>query len=101
MPSLNMLFYYTPNPLKSHGYILLIPFERMYFYEKCRMLAGRHVDTTKPKNKFCTFAHFTPYSTQPAMLHARRSLLRAPGGHPKSPTCGHLKIPHPTVVFKA
>jgi len=23
-----------------------------------------------------------------------------PGGHPKSPTCGHLKIPHPIVVFK-
>ncbi|MDP2853842.1 MAG: hypothetical protein Q8O28_06315 [Smithellaceae bacterium] len=24
----------------------------------------------------------------------------APGGHPKSPTCGHLKIPHPTAAFK-
>ena len=24
-----------------------------------------------------------------------------PGGHPKSPTCGHLKIPHPTVAFQA
>ncbi len=24
-----------------------------------------------------------------------------PGGHPKSPTCGHLKIPHPGGVFKA
>jgi hypothetical protein len=24
-----------------------------------------------------------------------------PGGHPKSPTCGHLKIPHPAAVFKA
>ena len=23
-----------------------------------------------------------------------------PGGHPKSPTCGHLKIPHPTAVFR-
>ena len=22
-----------------------------------------------------------------------------PGGHPKSPTCGHLKIPHPLVDF--
>jgi hypothetical protein len=28
-------------------------------------------------------------------------LILNPGGHPKSPTCGHLKIPHPTVVFKA
>jgi len=23
-----------------------------------------------------------------------------PGGHPKSPTCGHLKIPHPEGAFK-
>ena len=23
-----------------------------------------------------------------------------PGGHPKSPTCGHLKIPHPTAACK-
>jgi len=23
-----------------------------------------------------------------------------PGGHPKSPTCGHLKIPHPAAAFK-
>jgi len=23
-----------------------------------------------------------------------------PGGHPKSPTCGHLKIPHPEAVFR-
>ena len=26
--------------------------------------------------------------------------LENPGGHPKSPTCGHLKIPHPPGVFK-
>jgi hypothetical protein len=25
----------------------------------------------------------------------------SPGGHPKSPTCGHLKIPHPPVDFSA
>ena len=23
-----------------------------------------------------------------------------PGGHPKSPTCGHLKIPHPAAAFR-
>jgi len=26
--------------------------------------------------------------------------LLIPGGHSKSPTCGHLKIPHPSVTFK-
>ena len=24
--------------------------------------------------------------------------LDAPGGHPKSPTCGHPKIPHPELT---
>ena len=27
--------------------------------------------------------------------------VHPPGGHPKSPTCGHLKIPHPPVDFSA
>jgi HK97 family phage major capsid protein len=26
--------------------------------------------------------------------------FKSPGGHPKSPTCGHLKIPHPAAAFK-
>ena len=38
--------------------------------------------------------------------HIRKSLVEGdividPGGHPKSPTCGHLKIPHLVAVFKA
>ena len=29
------------------------------------------------------------------------AIAKDPGGHPKSPTCGHLKIPHPPVDFSA
>ena len=37
------------------------------------------------------------------LLEGRDMVCRSlgnPGGHPKSPTCGHLKIPHPAVAFK-
>ena len=33
--------------------------------------------------------------------HIWSDWLNTPGGHPKSPTCGHLKIPHLVAVFKA
>jgi len=29
-----------------------------------------------------------------------QDIVDIPGGHPKSPTCGHLKIPHPAAAFK-
>jgi len=37
--------------------------------------------------------------TEPKITVKKTSIL-IPGGHPKSPMYGHLKIPHPAVAFK-
>lgn len=35
------------------------------------------------------------YPELQVLTNAMSTQVAGPGGHPKSPSCGHLKIPHP------
>jgi hypothetical protein len=63
-------------------------------------LTNKEFKTNIPKDIFSLSSDKT-YTSQEQKTIIDHHHELGPGGHPKSPTCGHLKIPHPTVAFKA
>lgn len=92
-----------------HGNILIIFEKTVENQNSSADLNDNFKKITTHLNRHTNLHHFTSIVPYKKVLHnacvaiAERFAIRKlhnPGGHPKSPTCGHLKIPHPAATFK-